>query len=631
MQINIEKALDDYFPQRSFPQIYFEAVHNAVDAGATNIKIEIVSNGQVQDPVLTVTVSDDGRGFEDADFARFKELRSAKDVHHKGLGRLIFLAYFANVGVESTYGATSRAVRTFEFSRDGVSDCVCQDAPSSASTGSVFTFTRFRNSKLSTYADLRPENIKERLEDHFYPLLHSYKMANRPLRIEIVLTVEDDGKARPTLFPDRQVLEPSQLPELERTDVSDPILDMYSGLVIWHRVQEQGGPVGLRMIASVDGRTVPLYMVGNSAIPAGSSAFFLIESQLFVGGTDNSREKLVLSGNLTTDDLMNVLRPAIAGILVAKLPQVEERNERTREDLHRRYPHLLGLFDCDCVGLIDGDEAIRAAQLRFFAKQREVLGSDPNNDEAFEKALEVSSRALTEYVLYREHIIRRLEGTSADDLEDAVHEIIVPRWERFEGSSMVRDIYRNNVWLLDDKFMTFRSVLSEKEMVEVIAAISHVEEQGDRTRPDIAMVFSADPSSVEKVDVVVVEVKRRAVSDKDTTYAAVQLLKRARMLIDHCPNIQRMWYYALVDIDDTLAQWLQDEKWAPLYSKERVYHKTRSLTRKSDGVEVEAPTFFVSFDAVVKDAKSRNLAFLELLRSGFRALENRGNEPADAT
>jgi hypothetical protein len=62
-----------------------------------------------------------------------------------------------------------------------------------------------------------------------------------------------------------------------------------------------------------------------------------------------------------------------------------------------------------------------------------------------------------------------------------------------------------------------------------------------------------------------------------------------------------------------------------------VYHKTRSLTRKSDGVEVEAPTFFVSFDAVVKDAKSRNLAFLELLRSGFRALENRGNEPADAT
>jgi antirestriction protein len=111
---------------------------------------------------------------------------------------------------------------------------------------------------------------------------------------------------------------------------------------------------------------------------------------------------------------------------------------------------------------------------------------------------------------------------------------------------MVRDIYRNNVWLLDDKFMTFRSVLSEKEMVEVIAAISHVEEQGDRTRPDIAMVFSADPSSVEKVDVVVVEVKRRAVSDKDTTYAAVQLLKRARMLIDHCPNIQRMWYYALV-------------------------------------------------------------------------------------
>lgn len=537
----------------------------------------------------------------------------------------MYLAYFGDVAISSTYGKSEKFERRFVFDPKWDGKCEQFSVSDTDPTGSVLRFGRFGKSRLSSYKDLRPENIKARLQDHFYPLLHSYKMARRTLRIEIVLSVEDHGKPEPMLFPDRQVLEPSQLPDLERTDVSDPLLDMYEGITIWHRIEERGSPTGLRMKVSVDGRTVPFNAVSSAAVPAGSSAFFMLDSKLFVGSTDNAREKLVLAGSITEADLLKVLKPELDRILAAKLPQVAVRNRQTRKDLHRRYPHLLGLFDRDSVGLIDSEEAIRAAQMRFFAKQREVLGSDPKDDEAFEKALEVSARALTEYVLYREHIIKRLEGTTATDLEDAVHEIIVPRWERFEGASMVQDIYRNNVWLLDDKFMTFRTVLSEKEMGEVITAISNTEEVIDKTRPDIAMVFSANPSSGAKVDVVVVEVKRRAVREKESIHALTQLLQRARSLVDHCPNIQRMWYYAIVDIDDALAQVLVDDQWASLFSAERVFYKTRPLRRNSDGAWVEVPMYCVSFDAVVKDAKSRNLTFLELLRSGFQTLEDRGN------
>ena len=57
--------------------------------------------------------------------------------------------------------------------------------------------------------------------------------------------------------------------------------------------------------------------------------------------------------------------------------------------------------------------------------------------------------------------------------------------------------------------MSFRTILSEKEMKEVIQEIRLDNEKIDneRGRPDIALIFSADPKVNEKVDVVIVEIK----------------------------------------------------------------------------------------------------------------------------
>ena len=625
LPITIDRALEDYFPRRSFIQVYFEAVHNAVDAGATEITITIESNGKVQEPKFTLTIEDNGQGFTAPDFEQFKVLQTAKDRDHKGLGRLIYLAYFKEVEVQSIFDDGTRRRRTFTFSKEWGGGSELSVDTGSTPCGSKLTFREFTQKQLKTYDDLRPSKIKEKLRDHFYPLLHSRKHTKRPLRIQIDLLV--NGAETPSLFPEQVVLEPDELPVLERRVIKDAPLDLYADIIVWYRVEPQSKAGGLNMIASVDDRTVPLNGISSATIPVGTSAFFLLESKLFTGMTDNARERLVLSGKLTLDDLMRVLKPAISKILHENLPEIGQRNQRTRGDFQQRYPHLLGLFDNDSVGLIDRDEAVKAAQLKFFAKQRDVLGSDPNDDVMFEQALEISSRALTEYVLYREHIIKRLDGTNSADLESALHDIIVPQRTRFEDAALVQDIYRNNVWLLDDKFMSFRTVLSEKEMGEVIAAITNNEEREEKTRPDITMVFSADPSSAEKVDVVVVEVKRRGVNLKESTYAAAQLQQRARLLVDHCPNIQRMWYYAVVDIDDELNQFLRDDSWISLYSKDRVYCKTRVLDRTGQNEKVEVPTFFVSFDAIVKDSKARNHAFLEILRSGFQALEKQADEP----
>ena len=379
--------------------------------------------------------------------------------------------------------------------------------------------------------------------------------------------------------------------------------------------------------ASVDGRTIPLKLLAESSVPAGTRAIFLFRSELFTGKSDSARQRLVLSEGLSESALYRALRGTVSKLLNEAMPEIRERNEKIQREFESSFPHLIGLFDSDSVGLIDRDEALEVAQRRFFQAQKQIVDGDPADEEAFERSLEVSARSLMEYVLYRDWVVRRLRATGSADLESVIHNLIVPQYTKFEQPSLIGDIYRNNAWILDDKFMTFRSILSEKSMTEVIKAITLEEDREgpeDDGRPDISMIFSADPDKTERVDVVVVELKRRRVDDKEALNAAAQLIKRARKLVDHCPNIQRAWYYGIVEIDDDLSQLLVDMEWTPLYSGGRVYFREFTVKRKADDVPVSVPAFLLSFEAITADASARNHAFLELLKDSFKRSKSAG-------
>lgn len=166
--------------------------------------------------------------------------------------------------------------------------------------------------------------------------------------------------------------------------------------------------------------------------------------------------------------------------------------------------------------------------------------------------------------------------------------------------------------------MVFRTILSEKTMDATVQAIRIEDDKiGDTGRPDITMIFSADPQDKVPVDVVVVEIKRKQDDEKDNFYAINQLLDRAGKLVAHCPNIQRVWYYAIMDVDEKTAFRLRQMKWTPFFSKGQVFYQ-EFQTPHPDGHDVPTPTFVVSFDAIVADAAARNHTFLEILRTGMK-------------
>ena len=612
MEIEIQNAVGLFFPNPNFQQIYFEAVANALDAGATRIDIRISLRGFSEPETLNVVITDNGEGFTDDRFERFRKLLMPEDSFHKGLGRLVFLRYFQQVDVESSYEA---GIRSFTFS--STFDGKCKKRPQSDGRNTRLTFKSFAGRSLKSYDDVRATSVMERLVLELLPQLYEMKKAGRPLEITVSLEAQEGNPAQ-NFFSDTQVFKLDDLPQLTEVTVKDPAIDMFDSISMAYRIEQKFGKNSVTTVASVDGRTIPIDLIPPDAIPNNYSVVFLFNSKVFKA--DNSRQCLDIKDEALEKLLFRVLRKHVAEVISDQIPAVKQKNQATKERLLERFPHLIGYFEEETVGLIQKDEALDIAQRRFFRDQKEILEATTLDDAQFEKSLDVSSRTLTEYVLYRSLIIKKLREISDKNSEAEIHNLIVPQRTTFKGSDLVEHVYSNNAWLLDDKFMTFTTILSEARMDTLLAHITlSDEQQPDDSRPDISMIFSDDPDRAAKVDVVVVELKKRTDDEKENSYALIQLLQRAQKLVQCFGNIQRIWYYAILQINDTFATRLQQQRYSPLFSKGRVFYR-EDVTIAPDGSQIPTPVFVVSFDAVINDAESRNNTFLRILREGMKTI-----------
>ena len=153
----------------------------------------------------------------------------------------------------------------------------------------------------------------------------------------------------------------------------------------------------------IDGRTIPVNLIPASSFPTGYRGIFLFESDMFHSNADSSRQKLILPKGLQEEHLYRFLRREVGKILASEIPVITEKNKKVKEKFEEQFPHLLGYFESDTVGLIDRDDALEIAQKKFFWAQKQVLQAETLTDITYKKSLELSSRTLTEYILYREN------------------------------------------------------------------------------------------------------------------------------------------------------------------------------------------------------------------------------------
>lgn len=615
MDIETSSAIKLFFPNPSLALVYYEAIANALDVGATEIDIEISISAFTSSETLNVKISDNGSGFTDENFDCFKTLMKPKDGFHKGIGRLVFLNYFESVEITSEWSNNRRKFVFKENFNGQADDETLPQATSSNRT--TLLFTKFSKDKIKSYDDLKPASLKEKIISHFLPTLNDLRDRKMDFKITVALDTEE-GNTQKEFFSSDVTITSDDLPELKLKEIRDDAVDAHSGINMHYYIKATTGPANLLTAVSIDGRTIPINLIQPSSIPHGYSVVFIFSSELFGASADSSRQRMLLPEGLSESALYALLRREIGYVLSDNIPTISDANAKTKEKFEGQFPHLLGYFDSSTVGLIDREEALNGAQQKFFRIQKEILQCENLSDAIYEKSLEASARTLTEYILYREKIIAKMKAMTPGNSEEEIHNLIVPRRVDFDQGDIASNVYQNNAWLLDDKFMTFRTILSEARMDKVVNAIRLNEEvSGEAGRPDIAMIFSADPEDSSPVDVVVIEIKKKTDDEKENQYAINQLLERADKLAQYCSNIQRIWYYAVFQINDSFARSLRQQKWAPLFSKGRVFYQEFPTYRNDQSI-VPTPIFALSFDAIVSDAAARNYTFLEILRSTMK-------------
>ena len=169
--------------------------------------------------------------------------------------------------------------------------------------------------------------------------------------------------------------------------------------------------------------------------------------------------------------------------------------------------------------------------------------------------------------------------------------------------------------------MTYSTILSDMEMTDLLRELTKDEVIKDDDRPDIAIIFSDDPKTKDKFDVVIVELKRKGLKPEDNVRVEVQLEKRARGLYGLYPGkVQSLWLYGVVELDNDYKSHLSSAGYHPLYSKGNVFVNTNDITVDwESGIKIPSVRYILDFDAVVNDADARNQTFLNLIKSKFEA------------
>lgn len=619
MEVNVKKAVKMFFSSSSFEMIYFEAIANALDANADEVNIIIRGTKDKKNLIqlenLSLEISDNGVGIDNSRYDKFSKLFNVElaEQSHKGLGRLVYLCYFDKVQVDSIFGNTNR--RSFIFSdsfekKSGSRVETCEPQ----NNGTTFKMTQFAGERLHKNEYIQPSYLKKAILEYFYPRLYKEKTSGREIRINITSIIDGVTKS--------ELIQTSDIPDFKEYQINYP-MGLFNSVVMYYSIKEV--PVSESRIITgiaIDDRNMPIDVIDPENRPGDyEMIFLLIVKSHNISIVNESRQAITLS-NSDLNAIKVTFRDAIAEVINTYAPKVVAVNRESQEYLARVYPHLQGYFDTKAIGYASRSEVLRRAQEKFFSDQKEILGAVSLTDEQYQKTLDLSARSLAEYILFRQRIIEKMRSLNKKNTEYDLHNLIAPRFSEFKGSNFIEDIYRNNVWVLDDKFMSYSTVLSENEMGKVISVLTNGEiaDDKDDDRPDITLFFSDDPNDVDKkVDVVVVELKRLGISAEQNSIVEFQLDTRTERLAEFYDNrIQRMWFYGIVDMDARYKKHLRYNGFTSLYSNGTVYFKSKKMWLDEEETKcVIQNVYIMDFKALVEDANIRNETFLKILKQKF--------------
>jgi Histidine kinase-, DNA gyrase B-, and HSP90-like ATPase len=580
-----------------------EALTNSIQAGATAITVDLTFSEKQQDffrgeqrnALEKIEISDDGDGFNDDNLKYFDEVCTPhKDsMGGKGVGRLSYLK-FAN-SVEVTSQLSNHRV-SFEYTPDFTLDDVVRES----STGPLKT-------------TITLTNPREKINTHVASLINTIC---DDLRLLLFLRAQKGQNVRISFCHNS-----TQLFDKNYEITGESIVPIISRPLIIDDVEFQTylfrdppSRKGVVAMLCADDICAEEYVISKRFdicryVLSVTSEYFNLRSNI-------ERQRIELPKNDDEADMVSPLsrQRVLSAIhrhcleLIDEVGEGEVAEFKTQniERLRTYYPFI----DIRSLGgeaaLLDAEEVIRdyrAQQARNEDRVVSILES--GSQVSWDDVSHLASEDLARYIVHRALLLDSLSKLPAGAAEDAIHAAILPKGS--DGS----DIRSNNVWIVDDKFLAYSSVHSDKALRAIIEAVNTEAESKLGKKPDVAAFFSTDDKS-DPNKLVVIEFKKPGTDVFDNNKALTQCRLYASDLSEAIPSVREVYSFAVVDVDDEFLRDLRQQEFMPVFSlSERVLYKKYSIGTDND---IPLHLYVMPASALLKDAKARNRVFEEVLQ-----------------
>lgn len=637
MRVNIANIVRNIGKNIKFLQPLYESIVNSLEANATKIEIKIDHDApgwDITPKMIGFSITDNGEGFNQKNRDAFMELWTNNKISLgcKGSGRFTWLRVYERINIESRVATENKRI-VIPFSMNFEEGQMETEIDEPVENITTITFSDVTPQYFNNSRDKRSnvdhrcladiDEIVKSIEEYLLIKLFLLKKAGRQFNIKIIL----DKKSKE--------ITNDSIPELDNCqfEIKSDITNENYQFQLFYRFMADNLN-SKKMYLCANGRTILELdddSLGFSAQLPNKDSFIMLLCSKYLDGKDNDgrNELSELAGKKQADidipllvsDIKQKAKEYMHKIIIEKYPELISLNKKEEAKAINKAPYLANIIRKNKDVLKSERSLLKEAKKEFELEKEEAtnkfekLLKDRNIDtKEYNKAIsELSSIAvaeLGEYIFYREYIINALKIAieQNNDIEQYYHNIFMPMKTYSNYEDKDKHLL-SNIWLLDDKFMTYSYAASDRTIKQIK---DEIEKKNNiqfkiAKRPDLSIFFNKNNG---RKNIVMVEFKSPKAELYEKTKAFTELTNDINIIKRNIPDIDTVWSYIITTIDEEFEFSIEtSESYTQLFSTEEASKAYYRYLPKAN-----AHTYIIDLRTIISDASDRNKTFLDILK-----------------
>ena len=602
-RINLKKFIAEHYKGGvTARDVIREGVTNSIHAGANEISVDLrfekqsgLFGDEVRNVLDRITISDNGEGFNQDNLNYFDEICTGHkdDIGGKGVGRLAFLKYANRVEIFSQLPAHRVEFRyTPEFK--------LEDVKRTEAFGKLETTIAI--SELKEKINTQVTKLVNSMCDDLRLLLFLKKQAGTAISITFTHNSQQP-------FSDTFVFSANQIEALKtRTfEVSGEVFECYL-------FREETPRKGIIAMLCADQLCVEEYQISKRF---DICRYLISITSAYLNRSSNiERQRLEIPKTTSDADLVSpisreTLMPRIHDECLAMINETVEGDidafkAANIEKLQKYYPFItIDSLNGDAA-ILDAEEIVKTYRAQQARREDQIVEDMVEGRRIdFDDISHLASDDLARFIVHRALVIDSLAKMPRESAENALHNAILKKHS--DGS----DIRENNVWLVDDKFLSYSSIYSDETLAKIVREVGIETESKQQRKPDVAAFFSKDNEGRPN-KLVIIEFKKPGADIFENNKALLQCRLYASELVDRIKTVREAFAFSIVEIDDEFYKDMKRTGFKDVFSlSERVVYNDFDIGGDND---IPLHLYVMPAASLITDAQARNRVFEEVLR-----------------